>query len=303
MNAEWGQTISLRIQVRQIIPDSTIPAVPPSPEIPPFGGTPDTPAIPGIPEIPVIPGDPPVYQLDRLDTLWAEYVQHQQYETDGVYERTETWRIRKGAVALFDWLSMIDVMDPFTADPNPFPTAELIEIRDVQPESRAFDLAIGRRALVPLSYSGFGGYFEDPGERRYNPRGATIFTPSDAIAAPAHAQALVRFGWSQTQDASEAVLLRAGNHPVDGALLTAPNTPVYSPPFPPALNTDATLYQHIWISGLDDPTGILLGGNDQINSSRRIGRLSVDGVIGILYVSNQRLTPNISNYLMEVTNA
>ena len=60
VGAVWGQTISLRIQVRQIIPDSTIPAVPPSPAVPPFGGTagtpagPDTPAVPGIPGIPAV---------------------------------------------------------------------------------------------------------------------------------------------------------------------------------------------------------------------------------------------------------
>ena len=64
---------------------------------------------------------------------------------------------------------------------------------------------------------------------------------------PAAAVAL-RVGWSQTQGFATGIFTRASNHPIDGANV-GDTDGVNVPPFPPALDTDPTLYSAFMGSG------------------------------------------------------
>ena len=110
----------------------------------------------------------------------------------------------------------------------------------------------------------------------------------------------VRVGWSQTRVASTAVLLRVNNHPVDGALLTAIETDFFPPPFPPALNTDADLYLHVWVEGAERLSSFLVGGAQNIGGVPFVSALTVSGVPGQLHVSTQRLVARLATFVHRV---
>ena len=95
----------------------------------------------------------------------------------------------------------------------------------------------------------------------------------------------MRLGWSQTQDAVAGIFTRAEDHPEDGAA-EGLTSGVEVPPFPPSLNTDASLFQWVWVAG--SPTI-----DDGIDLYTSQGALIVDAVEGTAYVSNARLFPPI----------
>ena len=110
--------------------------------------------------------------------------------------------------------------------------------------------------------------------------------------------AVLRLGWAQHQNATEAVFTRADNHPTDGAAVgTVDGLDV--PPFPPALVTDADLYLHIWIgTAAANITDVLLsgGGGTLIGSISSGADFTVEGDAGTFYVSNQRLSPGLAAF-------
>ena len=108
----------------------------------------------------------------------------------------------------------------------------------------------------------------------------------------------LRLGWAQTQTVSESIFTRAGNHPIDGAAEGVVSG-LGIPPFPPALNTDTSLYSFIWIgTDLDNIADIRLsgGGGTLIGSYSSGEAFTVDGVAGTVFVSNQRLSSGLSAY-------
>ena len=110
--------------------------------------------------------------------------------------------------------------------------------------------------------------------------------------------AVLRLGWAQHQDATEAVFTRADNHPTDGAAVGTVDG-VDVPPFPPALVTDADLYLHIWIgTAAVNITDVLLsgGGGTLIGSISSGADFTVEGDAGTFYVSNQRLSPGLAAF-------
>ena len=110
--------------------------------------------------------------------------------------------------------------------------------------------------------------------------------------------AVLRLGWAQHQNATEAVFTRADNHPTDGAAVGSVDG-LDVPPFPPALVTDADLYLHIWIgTAAANITDILLsgGGGTLIGSISSGADFTVEGDAGVFYVSNQRLSPGLSAF-------
>ena len=109
------------------------------------------------------------------------------------------------------------------------------------------------------------------------------FLPGVAVA--------MRIGWSQTTDPIEDIFIRADNHPIDGANV-GDSDGVVVPPFPPALNTDTSLYPWLWVAG--DPS---ISELTQTNSNAGLrhytsaGALTVDGVDGTAYVGTIRFFP------------
>ena len=108
----------------------------------------------------------------------------------------------------------------------------------------------------------------------------------------------LRLGWAQSQTPTEAIFTRANDHPIDGAAVgTVAGTPV--PVFPPALNTDPTLYLFIWIATAQAniaDTRLSGGGGTLVGSVSNGAAYTVEGVAGTLYVSNQRLSASLSAY-------
>ena len=103
-----------------------------------------------------------------------------------------------------------------------------------------------------------------------------------------------RMGWSQTQTINRSVFTRVDNHPTDGAAVGTTDG-LAAPPFPPALNTDPTLYLHLWFEGDPDITAIRRDASaspvDITDSFTEQGHTGIDGVGGTVYVSNARLAP------------
>ena len=97
------------------------------------------------------------------------------------------------------------------------------------------------------------------------------------------APVVARLGWSQSRSMNASTFTRANTHPIDGANLGMSNG-VESPPFPPAINSDPTLYLGIWIAG--DPEVAALPSS--FDASEKYV-LSVGGVAGHYYASTQRL--------------
>ena len=108
----------------------------------------------------------------------------------------------------------------------------------------------------------------------------------------------LRLGWAQGRTHTDAIFTRAGNHPIDGAAVgtvAGLNPPV----FPPALNTDPSLYLFIWIGTAQvNIADIRLsgGGGTLIGSISNGAAYTLEGVAGTVYVSNQRLSAGLSAY-------
>ena len=120
---------------------------------------------------------------------------------------------------------------------------------------------------------------------------------SESARLPIGSVAL-RLGWAQSQTPAQAIFTRADNHPIDGAAVgTVAGLAV--PVFPPALNTDPTLYLFIWIATAQaNIADIRLsgGGGTLIGSVSNGAAYTVESVAGTLYVSNQRLSASLSAY-------
>ena len=115
-----------------------------------------------------------------------------------------------------------------------------------------------------------------------------VVVTEETLPAPPVA---MRMGWSQTKTMTEAVFVRADNHPTDGAALGTTER-VAEPPFPPALKTEPSLYKGIWLAGAPNvaaiqnnlpslPTNILSFLEDP-------RPLTVDGVEGVYYASSEQ---------------
>ena len=120
--------------------------------------------------------------------------------------------------------------------------------------------------------------------------GVVVVAESVRLPAPAVA---MRIGWNQTQTPSEAIFTRANNHPTDGAAV-GDSDGASTPPFPPALNTDTTLYLHLWLEdGADvaDISEISTGPITYLSFFDAPVDLTVAGVDGRLYVMTVRFPP------------
>ena len=105
-----------------------------------------------------------------------------------------------------------------------------------------------------------------------------------------------RAGWSQGRVAGAAIFTRAGNHPIDGAAVGTTDG-LALPPFPPALNTDLTLYLHLWVEGAPDISAILdTSGGDPVPFTEFFPAgdavpLEIESVAGTVYISSVRFNP------------
>ena len=94
---------------------------------------------------------------------------------------------------------------------------------------------------------------------------------------------VMRLGWNQSRAMIAAVFTRANDHPIDGAA-SGMTSGLAAPPFPPALNTDATLYLGLWVAG--DPEVAALPSSFDASDKQA---LSVGGVAGHYFASRERL--------------
>ena len=98
----------------------------------------------------------------------------------------------------------------------------------------------------------------------------------------------MRIGWNQTRQRLTSVFVRANDHPVDGAAVGTTDG-LAAPPFPPALATDATLYQHLWVATTTDAVAAIRRAGVTATDFATAQALTVDGVAGVVYISNERL--------------
>ena len=96
----------------------------------------------------------------------------------------------------------------------------------------------------------------------------------------------MRIAWSQSRVFEAGSFTRANDHPIDGASVGL-TSGVETPPFPPSLATDATLYLGVWIAG--DPV-VLSVDVEGFPSDDRVA-LAVDGVDGFYYPALNRVHP------------
>ena len=94
---------------------------------------------------------------------------------------------------------------------------------------------------------------------------------------------VMRLGWNQSRNMNAAVFTRANDHPIDGVAVGMSNG-IEAPPFPPAINSDPSLFLGIWIAG--DPEVAALPSS--FDASEKYV-LSVGGVAGHYFASTQRL--------------
>ena len=105
----------------------------------------------------------------------------------------------------------------------------------------------------------------------------------------------MRIGWNQTRRFVEADFIRANNHPIDGVAVGLSDS-LAAPPFPPALDTDPTLYMGVWFAG--DPDVADIRGSLDVEPVSYLSlfgdkaALTVDGTAGHYYATTDRLTPN-----------
>ena len=130
----------------------------------------------------------------------------------------------------------------------------------------------------------------DPNAHHIPPAGSTVDV-FDGAAIPADAVAM-RLGWNQSETFAESHYVRANNHPIDGVSVGT-TAGLLVPPFPPALNTDTTLYLGVWIAYTGDVPirqfpgdPITYSGTDYFSAPVP---LTVDGVIGQSYSLSVRL--------------
>ena len=98
----------------------------------------------------------------------------------------------------------------------------------------------------------------------------------------------MRIGWNQTRQRLTSVFVRANDHPVDGAAVGT-TAGLASPVFPPALATDATLYQHVWVATTASAVAAIRRAGVTATDFATAQALTVDGVAGVVYISNERL--------------
>ena len=119
----------------------------------------------------------------------------------------------------------------------------------------------------------------------------------EGVKLPAPAR-YMRVGWNQAPVISEAVFMRAGQHPIDGAV-QGMTTGLTVPPAPPAISSDPTLYLALWIAGdASDATIIWQDGSGDVTGQYSMPMaLSVGGVDGDYYVSTSRLPHSVTRRL------
>ena len=98
----------------------------------------------------------------------------------------------------------------------------------------------------------------------------------------------MRIGWNQTRQRLTSVFVRANDHPVDGAAVGTTDG-LAAPAFPPALATDTTLYQHLWVATTTDAVAAIRRAGVTATDFATAQALTVDGVAGVVYISNERL--------------
>ena len=104
----------------------------------------------------------------------------------------------------------------------------------------------------------------------------------------------MRGGWNQSQTHAASIFTRANDHPIDGAA-AGMSDGLALPPFPPSLDTDTTLYLHLWVAGTPDVAAIRRDASTdpmdvaEVFPDSLSGSLTVGGVAGTVYVSNVRL--------------
>lgn len=108
--------------------------------------------------------------------------------------------------------------------------------------------------------------------------------------------AIMRLGWAQSQIVDDSYFIRANTHPADGAAVGTV-TGLNPPPFPPALNTDLSLYLYIWIAAPIANIGdVRLAGSTILTAVSSAMPYTLEGVAGTLYISNQRLSAGTSAF-------
>ena len=111
----------------------------------------------------------------------------------------------------------------------------------------------------------------------------------------------LRLGWSQSRTMTAAVFTRANNHPIDGAAIGT-TAGLTVPPFPPALDTDLTLYLGVWLAGDPDIAAIQRAANDETANFPAGDKraLAVNGTSGHYYPSRVRFNPLAGDLLRVV---
>ena len=311
----WEDVVSFTIEwARFVIPD-------PSPAVPPFGGTPGTPAVPPVPGIPAVPGiyEGAMYGRPAIPPfgIWGERLtMTMTHRVENELEVIDLQISGHDYIIRQEWVTPKDHrVRPFCWMQDERGIVQTVETVDQSDEkiTRFSTMAIvngpANATAVPLP-ADFeeGDSIAEPSFRVQPEVVNHVLVVHDDIDPQPESiimEVQVRVGWALTSFAVEKVLTRDDNHPADGALLTTIDTPFRTPPYPPALATEGSLYLHIWVSGLIDPLSFLLGGANQISGWTKIGRLVVDGVSGALYVSDHLLSEAINQFDFEVrlTNA
>ncbi len=120
------------------------------------------------------------------------------------------------------------------------------------------------------------------------------------------ASVALRIGWSQSRVFEAGTFTRAGSHPTDGAAVGT-TAGVSVPPFPPALNTDPSLYLGLWLAGDPEVLAIdrssFVDGEDSLSAFPVADRqpLEVGGVAGFYYPGMTREFPPAGDDVVSVT--
>ena len=111
----------------------------------------------------------------------------------------------------------------------------------------------------------------------------------------------MRLGWNQSRVMHAGIFTRANDHPIDGAAIGT-TAGLAVPPFPPALDTDPTLYLGVWLAGDPDVAAIQRAANDETANFPAGDKraLTVDGTGGHYYPSRVRFTPKTGDLLRVV---
>ena len=104
----------------------------------------------------------------------------------------------------------------------------------------------------------------------------------------------MRLGWNQSRTMTAAVFTRANDHPIDGAV-SGMSDGLAAPPFPPALDTDPSLYLGIWLAGDPDIADIPSG--FPVADKRA---LTVDGTAGHYFPSSNRLAASVTGTVYRI---